>query len=63
MLAGVFKIQNKKMEKDKGWLGEGVCRECTGKAGKGVRRAGLLLQIRMGVSNVSFAVGFLFYIR
>lgn len=51
MLAGVFKIQNKKMEKDKGWLGEGVCRECTGKEGKGVHRAGLLLQIRMGVSD------------
>lgn len=51
------------MEKDKGWLGGGVCKECTGKAGKGIHRLGLLLQIRMGASNLSFAVGFLSSIK
>ena len=31
MVVGVFKIQDKKTEKDKGQPGEGVCKEYTGK--------------------------------
>lgn len=45
MVVGAFKIQDKKMGKDRGGAGDGVCKEYTGKEGRGVYRLGLLLQI------------------
>lgn len=47
MVVGAFKVHDKKMEKDKGGSGEGVCKEYMGKEGKGVYRLGLLLQTEL----------------